>query len=71
MEELKDTVTSVFLWSDLKTVLNYLHNHYLNFEYVTHHVNEILYSTNIEDWQYVPTKSNAADNATCSYHSVI
>ena len=73
MEELKETVTSVFLWSDSKTVLNYLHNDYSNFGvYVTHGVNEILNSTNIEDWQYVPTKSNAADDATryISFHDL-
>ena len=60
MEELKETVTNVFLWSDSKTVLNYSHNDYSNFGvYVTHRVNEILNSTNIEDWQYVPTKCNS------------
>ena len=64
-EELKETVTSVFLWSNSKTVLNYLHNNYSNFGvYVTHCVNEILNSTNIEDRQYVSTKSNAANDAT-------
>ena len=73
MEELKETVTSVFLWSDSKTVLNYLHNDYSNFGvYVTHRVNEILNSTNIEDWQYVPTKSNAAETMQLfTYHSII
>ena len=50
MEELKETVTSVLLWSDPKTVLNYLHNDYSNLGvYVTRHVNEILNSANIED----------------------
>ena len=35
MEELKETVASVFIWSGLKTVLNFLHN-YSNFGvYVT------------------------------------
>ena len=66
MEELKETVTSVFLCSDSKTVLNYLHNEYSNFGvYVTHRVNKILNSTNTEDWQYVSTKSIAADDETC------
>ena len=75
MEELKETVTKVFLWSDSKTVLNYLHNNHSNFcVYVTHRVNEILNSTSIEDWQYVPTKANAADDATryipfCDFNS--
>ena len=65
IEELKETVINVFLWSNWKTVLKYLHNYYSNFGvYITHRVNEILNSTNIEDWQYVPTKSNAADDAT-------
>ena len=64
LEELKETVTSVFLWSDSKIVLSYLQNDYSNFGvYVTHCVNEILNITNIEDWQYVPTKSNAANDA--------
>ena len=65
MEELKETVTNVFLWSDSKTVLNYFHNDYSNFGvYITHRVNEILNSANIEEWQYVPTKATAADDAT-------
>ena len=34
MEELKETVTCVFLWSDSKTALNYLHNQYSNFGYM-------------------------------------
>ena len=35
MEELKETVASVFIWSGSKTVLNFLHN-YSNFRvYVT------------------------------------
>ena len=43
-----------------------MHNNYSNFGvYVTHCVNEILNSTNIEDWHYVPTKSIAAGDATC------
>ena len=65
MEEFKETVTSVFLCSDSKTVLNYLHNDYSDFGVsVTRRVNEILNSTNIEDWQYVPTKLNGANDAT-------
>ena len=32
IEKLKETVTSMFLWSDLGTVLNYLHNDYSNSE---------------------------------------
>ena len=59
MEELKERVTSEFLWPGSKTVLNYLHNDYSNFGvYVTHCVNEILNSSDIEGWQYAPTKSN-------------
>ena len=39
MEELKETVTIVFLWSDSETVMNYLHNNYSKFGvYVTHRV---------------------------------
>lgn len=32
--------------------------------YSPFHFNQILNSTNIEEWQYVPTKSNVADDAT-------
>ena len=35
-----------------------------NAPFYSHRVNEILNSTNIEDWQYVSTKSNAANDAT-------
>ena len=40
MEKLKETVPSVFLWSDSKILLNYLHNDSSNIGvYVTHRVN--------------------------------
>ena len=46
------------------SVFNYLHNDYSNFgAYLTHRINEILNSNIIEDWKYVPTKSNAANDA--------
>ena len=51
--------------TDSKTVFHYLYNENTNFGiYVTHRVNEICNNTNIEDWHYIQSKSNVADDAT-------
>ena len=65
LQEMREVISKIYLWTDSKTVLNYLNNENANFGvYVTHRVNEIRNNTNIEDWHYVQSKSNVADDAT-------
>ena len=65
LEEMRKAISTIYLWTDSETVLNYLYNENTNFGvYVTHRVNEIRNNANIEDWHYVQSKSNVADDAT-------
>ena len=65
MKEISIKFNVIKLWTDSKVVLNYLHNTHSRFEnYVLHRTNEIRLNTNINDWNYIPTKLNVADDAT-------
>ena len=48
------------MWTDSKTVLNYLRKEV----FVAHRVNEICNHTKFDDWHYVPTEENIADFTT-------
>ena len=63
LEKIQLGIKSLHFWCDSKTVINYLKNETTNFGvYIAHRVNEILRSSSIEDWCYVPTKLSAADD---------
>ena len=65
LEELKENITKVLLWTDSKTVLNYLRNERRNFGvFVAHRVNEIRNFATFDGWHYVPTEENIADLTT-------
>ena len=65
LDEIKLGIKSVHFWCDSKTVINYLKNETTNFGvYIAHRVNEIRRRSSMEDWYYVPTKLNAADDLT-------
>ena len=65
LEEMREAISKVYLWTDSKIVLNYSYNENTNFGvYVTHRVNESRNNTNAKDWHYVQSKSNVADDAT-------
>ena len=64
-EEIKENITKVFLWTDSKTVLNYLRNGGRNFEvFLAHGVNEIRNHATFDNWHYVQTEENIADFTT-------
>ena len=53
------------MWTDSKTVLNYLRKEDRSFGvFVAHRVNEICNHTTFDDWNYVPTEENIADFTT-------
>ena len=61
-QEMEIHIDNIYLWSDSKTVLNYLRNSNTNFDpYIMRRCNEIRQNTNVEDWNYIPTDLNIAD----------
>ena len=65
LDEVRFGIQSVHFWCDSKTVINYLKNETAIFGlYVAQRVNKIGRSSSIEDWYYVPTKLNVADDLT-------
>lgn len=58
-------VKRVGLWSDSKTVLCWLRSDPKRFrQFVSFRVGEILESTELENWRWVPTSLNVAEEAT-------
>ncbi|XP_062538071.1 uncharacterized protein LOC134206385 [Armigeres subalbatus] len=58
-------VTRRFLWSDSQTVLGWLRADHRRYQqYVACRVGELLTTTDVAEWQWVPTKVNPADAAT-------
>lgn len=56
-----------YLWSDSTNVLSWLRSDHKKYrQYVAFRVSEIVETTNIADWRWVPTKHNVADDATKS-----
>ncbi|XP_055590345.1 uncharacterized protein LOC129742470 [Uranotaenia lowii] len=52
-------------WTDSQTVLSWINSEHRRFrQYVACRVGEILTKTNAEDWRWLPSKENVADDAT-------
>ena len=61
LDELKLNIGSEHLCSDSATVLKYIQNENVNFgQFIMHRANEIGNSSNIQDWQFIPTELNVA-----------
>lgn len=57
-------ITKSTYWSDSRNVLCWLRSPRTFKPFVAHRVGEILESTNCNDWRWVPTANNIADEAT-------
>ncbi|XP_062713212.1 uncharacterized protein LOC134290169 [Aedes albopictus] len=58
-------IEKVSYWSDSKTVLAWINSDHRNYrQFVACRVGEILSKSKAEDWRWVPTKKNVADDAT-------
>ena len=56
-------INKVLMWSDSKTVLQYIRNVKYNI-YLMHRVSEIKKNTDVSSWNYIPGVLNVADDAT-------
>ena len=51
-------------WADIQKVLGYIRNNSKRFRmFVANRVNQIQQNTNVEQWSYVSSKKNPADDA--------
>ena len=65
VEEPKLDIDSVHLWSDSATILEYNQNENVNFrKFIKHRANEIRNSSNIQDWQFIATELNVAEDCS-------
>ena len=65
VEELKLNLDSVHLWSDSATVLKYIGNKNVNFgQFIMHRTNEIKNNSHIQDWRFIATELNVADDCS-------
>ncbi|XP_062703529.1 uncharacterized protein LOC134285982 [Aedes albopictus] len=59
------TIKRRFLWTDSNAVVSWVKSDTRRYKpFVAHRIGEILTITQPEDWRWVPTKSNAADDVT-------
>lgn len=58
-------IDKVFFWSDSKTVLAWINSDHRNYrQFVACRVGEILSKSKAEEWHWIPSKKNVADEAT-------
>ena len=66
LEELNTDINRVYFWTDSMIVLQYLQNTSTRFKrFVSNRIQMIQELTKVSDWNYVPSKWNPADLASC------
>ncbi|CAH1109522.1 unnamed protein product [Psylliodes chrysocephalus] len=63
--EIEVKIDKIYLWNDSRTVLIWIKSENLRFKiFVAHRIGEILEIIDRNDWQWISTKENVADEAT-------
>lgn len=58
-------ISKLVYWTDSRNVVSWLHSDHRRFsQFVAFRVGEILECTDVNDWRWLPTKSNVADDGT-------
>ncbi|CAG7827995.1 unnamed protein product, partial [Allacma fusca] len=64
-EEIQLSISSTVYWSDSWTVISWIRSDSRRYQqFVSHRLGEILESSEVVDWRWVPTDENVADEAT-------
>lgn len=64
-KELNLQISKTHFWTDSRTVVGWIRSDHRRYSpFVAHRVSEILDSTTIEQWRWVPSKDNVADDGT-------
>ncbi|XP_058827701.1 uncharacterized protein LOC131687632 [Topomyia yanbarensis] len=65
IKSLSITVKRRYFWTDSRDVLCWLHSDHRRYsQFVAARISEILETTNVHEWRWVPTKLNVADEGT-------
>ncbi|XP_055613505.1 uncharacterized protein LOC129759945 [Uranotaenia lowii] len=64
-ESISITLSRRYFWTDSRTVLSWLSaDHRKYSQFVSHRVSDILESTTLSEWHWIPSKLNVADDGT-------
>jgi hypothetical protein len=67
-QELEIRIDQTFLWTDSTTVLHWIRGNGKKVgQFESHRIGEIQELTNVEDWRWIPSKLNVADDAIRTY----
>ncbi|XP_062715374.1 uncharacterized protein LOC134291519 [Aedes albopictus] len=65
LESLSIKIHKRFFWTDSRDVMCWLHSDHRRYsQYVGARISEVLETTDLRDWRWVPTKLNVADDGT-------